>query len=117
HYLAPVFVAVAAPFVDKRRVRGALPAALLALGGLVLVLAPWEPGHLGGDLLAGAALGATSAVAYAVNVFVVARLAPAVGSGRAIAWHAVLALPLLLPLALLGGVPHATPAGFGLVAL
>jgi len=116
HYLAPVLVALAAPFVDGRRVRGTLPAAFVALTGLTLVLAPWEPGHLGGDVVLGALFGATSAVAYAVNVFVVVRLAPAIGSARAVGWHAVIGVLLLVPLVALGGAPHFTPSAVALVA-
>ena len=42
HYLAPLLVAVAAPWVDRERVRGSLIAALVATLGLALVLRPWQ---------------------------------------------------------------------------
>src|SRR5678815_2603652 len=68
HYAAPILIALAAPRVEGTRTRGALPAALVALGGLVIVLEPWRSGSDGA--LLGAALGLTSAVAYMGNVFV-----------------------------------------------
>jgi len=42
HYLAPVLVAVLAPYVDREHVRGAIPGAIIACVGLALVLEPWH---------------------------------------------------------------------------
>lgn len=100
HYLAPVLVALLAPVIEGERVRGAVPAALLACAGLALVLEPWRA-H--GDLT-GAALGAGSAVAYAGNVFVVRRLVPLVGAARAISYHSFLSAALMAPFAIAAGV-------------
>jgi drug/metabolite transporter (DMT)-like permease len=100
HYLAPVLVALLAPVVDRERVRGAVPAALIAVAGLALVLEPWR-GHA--DLL-GAGLGAASAVAYAGNVFAVRRLVPLIGAPRAISYHSFVALALMAPFAIATGV-------------
>lgn len=96
HYLAPVLIALAAPRVDGTAVRGAPAAAVIATAGLALVLEPWRAG--GAALGLGAALGATSAVAYAGNVFVVRRLAARIGASRAIAYHSLLAAIVVAPL-------------------
>jgi drug/metabolite transporter (DMT)-like permease len=95
HYLAPVLIAVAAPWIERERVPGAPGWALVATGGLVLVLEPWRA-H--GPIAVGAALGATSAVCYAGTVFVVRRLAPRIGAERSVAYHALLAAALLAPI-------------------
>lgn len=99
HDLAPVLVALLAPRVDGVRVPGAGPAALLALTGVVLLLEPWREGALGGDVLLGAALGLTSAIAYAGNVFLGRKLTLEIGPATTLGVHAVGALVLLLPLA------------------
>lgn len=117
HYLTPVLVALAAPFVEGRRVRGARRAAILALVGLVFVIAPWEPGRLAGNVPLGALFGATSAVAYATNVFVVGRLAPSLGTARMLGLNGVLGALLLAPFALLAPPSHPTLAALGLIAL
>jgi DME family drug/metabolite transporter len=93
HYVAPVLVAVAAPYVDRTRVRYAIPAAVVALGGLALVMEPWREAAGG----TGALLGLASAVFYAANVFVVRRLALEIGPTRAMAYHSIGSCLLLLP--------------------
>jgi drug/metabolite transporter (DMT)-like permease len=107
HYLAPLFVAVLAPWVEGRRVKGAVPAALLAIAGLALVLEPWRDAR--GGVAAGALLGALSAVAYAGNVFLTARLAPRIGAARAVSCQALLAALLLAPLIRPGALAEADP--------
>lgn len=97
HYLAPVLVAVAAPRVDRTVTPGAPAAALVATLGLALVLEPWRTDTAGGTWL-GATLGATSAAAYAANVFVVRRLGARLGAARALSYHAFLAVAVLAPL-------------------
>lgn len=98
HYLAPVLVALAAPWIDRAPSRGAGPAALVALAGLVIVLEPWHTPPDGAVI--GALLGALSAVCYAGNVFTVRRLAARIGAPRAMAYHslivAVAGAPLLV---------------------
>jgi len=111
HYLAPIFVAVAAPWIDRQQVPGARVAAVVATAGLALVLEPWR----GVDgVWVGAAFGALSAVAYAANVFVVARLVPRIGAARTVSYHALLGAALLAPLAWphLGGI---SPGDVGLI--
>lgn len=100
HYLAPVIVAVLAPYVDREKVPGAVPGALIACGGLALVLEPWR-GHA--DVV-GAVLGTASAFAYAGNVFTVRRLAPLIGAPRVIAYHSFIAAALVAPFAVHAGV-------------
>lgn len=99
HSVAPVLVAIAAPFVEGTRAPRAMPAALLALGGLTLVLAPWRPEARTGDVMLGAALGLCSALAYATCVFMLGRLAARVGAVRAMGYHSGIAALLVLPFA------------------
>jgi drug/metabolite transporter, DME family len=100
HYLAPILVAVAAPRIDGTRTRGAVPAALIAMGGLVLMLEPWRDAQPGA--LVGALLGLASAVFYAANVFIVRRAAERVGTARAMSYHSLVAAVLMLPFAVSG---------------
>ena len=99
HSVAPVLVAIAAPIVDGTRSPRAIPAALLALAGLVLVLEPWRPEARTGDVALGAVLGLVSALAYATCVFMLGRLVPRVGAVRAMGYHSGIAALLVLPLA------------------
>lgn len=118
HYLAPVFVALASPLVERQRVPAALPAALLSLVGLLLLLAPWRGGALSADAWLGAGLGALSAVAYAGNVFVIRRIVERLGAARAQSFHCLLAGLCVSPLALTVSLPTApAAAALGLVAL
>lgn len=99
HSVAPVLVAVAAPFVDGTRAPRAVPAALLALFGLTLVLAPWREEARTGDVALGAALGLVSAFAYATCVFMLGRLVARIGAVRAMGYHSGIAALLVLPFA------------------
>jgi len=98
HYAAPILIALAAPYIDRVETRGARPAAVIALAGLVLVLEPWHS-HAEGVLL-GAVFGFTSAVFYAANVFVVRRLASRIGTLRAISYHSLIGTAIIFPWAL-----------------
>ena len=98
HYAAPILIALAAPYIDRVETRGARPAAVIALTGLVLVLEPWHS-KVDGALI-GAVFGFTSAVFYAANVFVVRRLAERIGTLRAISYHSLIGAVITLPLAL-----------------
>jgi drug/metabolite transporter, DME family len=97
HYLAPCLIALAALWITRTPNPRALLAAIVALIGLVLVLSPWQqqPGHP--TLGVGALLGFASAICYAANVFVVGRVAAAIGSLRAMSYHALIAGVVLLP--------------------
>jgi DME family drug/metabolite transporter len=114
HYAAPIIIALVAPSLDGVTTRGARPAALVALVGLVIVLEPWRKPATGAVMAA--ILGFASAVFYAGTVFSVKRFAAVVGPSRAISYHSVLGALLLLPLAL----PHlaaATGSGVGYLAI
>jgi DME family drug/metabolite transporter len=100
HSFAPIFVALAAPFIDGQRVRGAAMASIVAVSGIGLVLRPWEVNALQGDVQIGAAFGLLSALAYATNVFLSRRLTIAIGAARTMGLHAFGAALLLLPLAI-----------------
>ena len=114
HYLAPMIVAIAAPHVDGVRVPGAWIAALVALAGLVIVLEPWREPPRGAVL--GVALGASSAVCYAGNVFCLRRVAQKLGPSRAMALHALGAGLLLLPFGITA-FDRITPSGFAYLAV
>jgi drug/metabolite transporter (DMT)-like permease len=100
HYFAPILIAIAAPRVDGVTIRGARPAAAVALGGLVIILEPWQAPANGA--IAGALLGLLSAGFYMGNVFVVRRLADRIGAARAIAYHAVIAAVVIAPAGIAG---------------
>jgi DME family drug/metabolite transporter len=97
HCTAPVIVSLLAPRIEGVRVKGSVIAALVALCGLVLLLRPWE--RIGEGAILGAALGLTSAIAYAALVFTVQPLAARIGIGRATSYHAFIAALALTPLA------------------
>jgi DME family drug/metabolite transporter len=96
HYLAPVFIALAAPRIDHQEVPGAVVSAVVATAGLTLVLEPWR-GAAG--VWVGGGLGAISALAYMGNVFVVSRLTVRIGPARAVSYHSLVAAAVLIPLA------------------
>ena len=90
----------AAPRIEGTRTRGALPAAIVALTGLVIMLEPWRTSDVGA--FTGALLGLASAVCYAANTFVVKRVAARIGPARAMSYHSLAAAVLMLPLAVSG---------------
>ncbi len=100
HYLAPILIALAAPYVDGTKTPGARPAAAIALCGLGIMLEPWR--GAGPGVLIGAGLGALSAVCYMGNVFFTRRLAEQVGPAHAMSYHSALAGVVLLPFAVSG---------------
>jgi drug/metabolite transporter (DMT)-like permease len=103
HYLAPILIAGAAPWIDRVPSRGAAPASAIALAGLAIVLEPWRAPATGAA--AGAALGVASACCFAANVFTVARITERIGAVRAMSYHALVAAVAMAPLALaLGGL-------------
>jgi drug/metabolite transporter (DMT)-like permease len=120
HYLAPVFVAAAAPFaLGTERRRGATALALAALFGLALVLEPWHlaPANVSaGRPLLGAALGAGSAVFYAVNVLITKRIGPRFTAEEQLGYHSILSAAILALLAVVQHAPLPTTSGLLLVA-
>lgn len=108
HYLTPVFVALAAPlFLHERSGARTFVAVAVASLGLAFLLEPWRAGF-GAKDVAGAALGAGSAVFYASNVMVNKRLAPVFSGSELMAYHGVvstLILVFFIPMAELPRVP------------
>jgi drug/metabolite transporter (DMT)-like permease len=95
HYLAPVFVALAAPLVLGEKARAHTFAAVaVSFVGLGLLLEPWRVGLGEGDVT-GAVLGGASAVFYASNVLVNKRLVPAFSGSELMFFHGLVATPLL----------------------
>lgn len=101
HYLAPVIVALGAPRLEGTRSRATRPAAIVALLGLAIILEPWRAPADG--VIVGSLLGATSAVCYAGNTFVLRRLNERIGATRSMAYHSVISALLLAPLLALPG--------------
>jgi drug/metabolite transporter (DMT)-like permease len=96
HYLAPVFVAIAAPLVLKERMT---PRMALAIGtsfaGLAVMLVPSAGGADARSAWVSAALGAGSAAFYASNVIVNKLVAHEMSASETMFWHGVVATPLL----------------------
>ena len=95
HYLAPIFVALAAPFFlgEKRDVR-TFGAVLVSFSGLILLLEPWATAHRSGDF-AGALFGGASALFFASNVLANKRLASEFSGSEMMFFHGLVATPLL----------------------
>ncbi|MEO8874782.1 MAG: DMT family transporter [Polyangiaceae bacterium] len=101
HYLAPIFIAVAAPLVlGERADRRTSLAVLISFSGLVFLLEPWRS-HASPSLALGATFGAASAFFYASNVLVTKRLVPVFSGSEMTFYHSLLATPLLALM-----VPH-----------
>ena len=109
HYLAPVFVAVAAPFALRTERRPfAVALSLAALLGLALVLEPWQlsSAHVGaGRPLLGAALGAGSALFYAANVLITKRIGPRFTAEEQLVYHAILSALIVVSVAMASRAP------------
>jgi drug/metabolite transporter (DMT)-like permease len=122
HYAAPIFITLLAPYIDrepdgtvKMFAPGARLAAVVALGGLVIVLAPWsEPVH---GAFIGGALGLASALCYCGNSFCVRRLGETIGVARQMSYHSAIAVVLTLPLVAITPLHQVTPDGLLLVAI
>lgn len=121
-YMGPVFVAILAPFVTKERFdpRILVPMAL-ALGGIVVILAPQGLAVAGGRQLLGAVLAFCSALTYSVLLLrskrilhgVTARALMVVEYGVA----SVLLLPFAVWLFLHGQGPSTASSYAGLITL
>ncbi len=98
HYLAPIFVAIASPLALRERAHAhTYVAVAIGLFGLVLLLRPWNEA-LSADDVFGAACGAGSAVFYASNVIVNKRLVRSFTAIELMAYHGVVAAPVLVAL-------------------
>lgn len=117
HFLAPTFVALAAPIVLRERPSARTWLAVaVALGGLVVLLRPFGASFGAHDAL-GAALGAGSAVFYASNVIVNKRLAGAFSGSELVCFHCVFALAALVPFVPLHAWGEVGPRALGILAL
>ncbi len=96
HYLAPVLVALLAPYIVGERLRGAIPSALVALVGLAIVMEPWNGSMTQTDMV-GASLAALSAIGYAGNVFTARVLTPEIGAARAHMIKSAIAAAIVCP--------------------
>ena len=101
HYLAPLFIAVAAPRLLGERARFPALALSLALGGLFLLVS--SAGPVRGDVFAGAAWGTASAVFYAATTLLNKRLEIDFTSRELLAYHAAAASLFLAPFILSNG--------------
>lgn len=115
HSLAPLLVAVLAPWVTGEPARARTWLCLcVALGGLALLLKPWEtPAH---GVAAGAAAGAGSAIFYAFNVLSQKRLERNFRGPEVVGYHAVLSAVVLAFMVPAGGF-EMKPAQAGLVGV
>lgn len=117
HFLAPIFVAVAAPLLLRERPSGRTWLAVaVAMGGLSLLLRPFGASFGAADAL-GAALGAGSAVFYASNVIVNKRLVGAFSGSELVCYHCVFALAALVPFVPLHAWGEVHPRALGILAL
>jgi drug/metabolite transporter (DMT)-like permease len=98
HYLAPVFVALAAPLAlrEAMTIRSAVAVAV-SFAGLAVMLAPWGS-SAGAATWTSAALGAGSAAFYASNVIVNKFVVESYSTSETLFWHGVVATPLLVAL-------------------
>jgi drug/metabolite transporter (DMT)-like permease len=116
HYLAPVFVAISAPWVLRTpRAKGAITLTFIALCGLALVLERYLHGGSGRPVL-GALLGAGSAVFYASNVLITKKVGPRFTAEEQLVYHAVLSALLLAMFAWFVRAPLPTVKGALIVA-
>jgi drug/metabolite transporter (DMT)-like permease len=96
HYLAPVFVALAAPLVLRERVTARIALAIgTSLAGLAVMLVPSAGGADARSAWVSAALGGGSAAFYASNVIVNKFVAREMSTSETMFWHGVVATPLL----------------------
>jgi len=96
HYLAPIFVAVAAPMVLRERMTGRTAAAIAtSFVGLAVMLAPSSHAASSTVMWTSAVLGAGSAVFYAANVLVNKFVAADFSTSETMFWHGVVGTPLL----------------------
>jgi drug/metabolite transporter (DMT)-like permease len=96
HYLTPIFVALAAPFVLRERMTArAAMAIAMSFVGLAAMLAPTGSTSPSALMWTSAALGAGSAVFYTSNVLVNKFVAASFSSSETMFWHGVVATPFL----------------------
>ena len=96
HYLAPIFVAMASPFLLREglTLRTALAVAV-SFAGLAVMLGPGPTGAGTAAIWQSAALGAGSALFYASNVIGNKFVIEAFSTSEVMFWHGTIATPLL----------------------
>ena len=106
HYLAPVLVAVFAPFLlGQRASKGVWLGLAVSLVGLLLLLGG-DALQLDSKVLTTALLGAASAVFYALQTVIQKRAGDRLTGAEMLVWHAWLSGLILLPFALMQPMPH-----------
>jgi drug/metabolite transporter, DME family len=113
HYLAPLLVALSAPYLlRERRKPGTLLAVALGLLGLATLLAPWQVASQSAPagLLRGALMGVGSALFYAIGLLLTKRLSASFGGAELLVYHMPSALLLLALFVPQGGWYASTPA-------
>jgi drug/metabolite transporter (DMT)-like permease len=96
HYLTPVFVSVAAPFVLKEHFSFRTAAAVAAsFAGLAVMLVPSHGALPPAAVASSALLAAGSAVFYASNVIVNKFVADAFSPSETMFWHGIIGTPFL----------------------
>jgi drug/metabolite transporter (DMT)-like permease len=117
HYLAPLFVAVAAPiFLGERRDARTMGAVMLSFVGLALLLEPWGATHRAGDAM-GALCGAGSAFFYASNVLANKRLVGEFSGSEMMFFHGLVATPVLAVMVPAGAWSSVDPRALGYLVL
>ncbi len=113
HYLAPLFVAVAAPIIlrEHRDARTSV-AVLVSFLGLAFLLEPWGAAHRPGDAM-GALFGAGSAFFYASNVLANKRLVGEFSGSEMMFFHGLVATPLLVAMVPWAAWSSLDPRAFG----
>jgi len=104
HYLAPVLVALSAPWVlGEKSDRRTIAALVVAFTGLVVLLEPWRGG--GSAVGLGALLGGGSALFFTASLLVAKRLQRHFAPTEILAWHLPTGIAVSLPF-LPAGVAH-----------
>ena len=116
HYLAPVIIALVAPWFEGERVPGAKASAIIACVGLLLILEPWGQQLSGSNHVLGIVLGCASAVFFAGTVLTGRHLVPRIGAAPTMAYQALIAGVMLAPLAF-PGILEVSASAWGLLAL
>lgn len=98
HYLAPIFVALAAPWVDRRPYQTRMFIAVAtAVVGVGLLLQPWQ-GAGPGDYL-GPLAGIASAILFAAHVLMSKHVSGAFSPQASLAWQRTVGAAIVTPFA------------------
>jgi drug/metabolite transporter (DMT)-like permease len=112
HYLTPIFVALAAPFIVTEKLGARTKwAVAVSFLGLFFLLAPWRS-ELGVKDVIGAAFGAASAVFYASNVLTNKRLAKVFSGSEMMFFHGLVGIPVLWALVPMHALGETSTASF-----